>query len=61
MSEDDKESLPEEERIAEDVGETLDVVEEVEEDGILRSSSAMLLSGKKVTEQSGLTFIPDFA
>jgi len=61
MSEDDKESLPEEERIAEDVGETLDVVEEVEEDGILRSSLAMLLSGKKVTEQSGLTFTPDFA
>jgi len=61
MSEDDKESLPEEERIAEDVGETLDVVEEVEEDGIVRSSLAMLLSAKKVTEQSGLTFIPDFA
>ena len=61
MSEDDKESLPEEERIAEDVGETLDVVEEVEEDGIVRSSLTMLLSGKKVTEQSGLTFIPDFA
>ena len=50
MSEDDKESLPEEERIAEDVGETLDVVEEVEEDGIVRSSLTMLLSGKKVTE-----------
>jgi len=39
MSEEDKESLPEEvERIAEEVGETLEVVEEVDEDGIASHS-----------------------